>query len=137
MENPEMKVNEMPNNCTRKEYRKKYAPEHLRKNVQALAVMGYVLSAANLAVGIWNGNWILAAVAVVLLAMNVGLHLNKSKVCAIGILVCACAQLLLASYIGSSPTSWGWIALGVCCVNPIKEMDKAFEKEIRRRNREY
>ena len=127
----------MPNTCTLAQYRKKYAPEHLRKNVQTLALVGYVLSVANLVVGIWSGNWILSAVAVVMLALNVGLHLNKSKACAVGILVCACLQLLLASYIGSSPTSWGWIALGVCCINPIREMDKAFAKEIQKRNREY
>ena len=30
----------MPNNCTLKEYRKKYAPEHLRKNVTTLALVG-------------------------------------------------------------------------------------------------
>jgi hypothetical protein len=137
MEAYEEKSAGMPNNCTLAEYRKKYAPEHLRKNVQTLAMVGYLLSAANLGMAIWNGNWIQMALAVVLLAMNVGLHLNKSKACAIGILVLACAQLLLAGYLGSSPANWGWIALGVCCVNPIKEMDRAFAKEIRRRNREY
>ena len=139
MEKQEVSVREkkMPNNCTLAEYRKKYAPAHLRKNVQTLALVGYVLAVAAIAFGVWNGNWIQIAVTVVLLALNVGLHLNKSKACAIGILVFACLQLLAAFYIGNSPTSWGWIALGVCCVNPIKEMDKAFEKEIRKRNREY
>ena len=137
MDTHEARENIMPNNCTLKEYRKKYAPEHLRKNVTTLALVGYLLGAVNLGMGIWNGSTVQTVVAVVLLGLNVGLHLNKSKFCAIAILVCACLQLLLASYIGSSPTNWGWIALGVCCVNPIKEMDKAFEKEIRRRNREY
>lgn len=127
----------MPNSCTLKEYRKKYAPEHLRKNVQNLALVGYLLGVVNLAMGIWNGNVFQIAVAVVLLVLDLGLHLNKSKVCAVGILVCACLDLLLSAYTGGSATNWGWIALGFCAIGPINEMDKAFKKEIQRRNREY
>lgn len=126
----------MPNSCTLKEYRKQYAPEHLRKNVVNLALVGYVLSVANLAMGIWNSNVIQIGVAAVLLVLDLGLHLNKSKFCAVAILVTACLDLLLSAYTGGSLTNWGWIALGFCAIGPINEMDKAFKKEIQRRNRE-
>lgn len=130
-------VDTMPNSCTLKEYRRKYAPEHLRKNVTNLALVGYLLATVNLGMGIWNGNGFQIAVAAVLLVLDFGLHRDKSKFCAIGILVCACADLLLASVTGGSMTNWGWIALGFCAINPISEMDKAFKKEIQRRNREF
>ena len=127
----------MPNSCTLQEYRKTYAPEHLRKNIQNLAMVGYLLGAVNLGISIWNGNVIQIVVAVVLLVLDLGLHLKKSKFCAIAILVCACLDLLFAGVTGGSMTTYGWIALGFCAIGPINNMDKAFRKEIQRRNREY
>ena len=127
----------MPNNCTLKEYRKHYAPEGLRRNVQNLAMVGYLLGAVNLGAGVWNMAPVGIAIAAAQLALTLGMHLNKSRLCAIGIMVIACGDLLLSFLTGGSLTTWGWVALGVCAISAFNGMDKAFRKDMERRNRIY
>lgn len=123
----------MPNSCTLPEYRKHYAPDYLIRNIRYLGIAGYILCAVNLAVGLLVNAMALVDV-IVLLPLTIGIHMSKSKGCAVGILVYSCIACLLSFLTGGSLTGWGWIALSIYALTTFNRMDKEYRDEMNRRN---
>lgn len=119
----------IPPNCTLQEYRKNYASEPLRKSINGWCIMGYVLCGINLLLALFVNIFALVDAAV-LLGLTLGIHLGKSKACAIGILAYAIIGAVLSLIGGGGVTGWLWIAMGISCLSTFKKMDAEYKSAM-------
>ena len=121
--------NRVPASCTIQEFRKKYASEGLRKNIKTWCIVAYVMCGINLLLALFVNIFALVDFAL-LLGLTLGLHINKSKGCAIGILVYAIIGCVLSLVGGGSVTGVYWIAMGVASLGIFKKMDAEYQNAM-------
>lgn len=116
----------VPYGISKKDYRREYAPQEMNKNLKIVGIIGYVLTGINVLVAFLNPfAWL---DVVILLALTLGIHLSKSKGCAIGMLVYGCVSCLLGLLSMGTPTGWAWIILGAVAISQINKIDRAYEQ---------
>lgn len=115
----------IPAGCTLKEYRMNYASASLRKNIKTWSVVAYVLVGLNVVVSLLVNVWGLIDAAV-LLGLTLGVHLKKSKGCAIALLVFSIVSCLITLIGSGSLSGWWWIILAVSYLETIKKMDREY-----------
>ncbi len=114
----------------KKEFLKKYAPESFYKNLRINAIIGYVLCGINVLVALANPFAFLDVA--IFLGLLLGMHLGKSKGCAIGILVYAIFGVVLNLIVNHVLAGYLWLIVGGYSVALFGNMDKLYrEKYIR------
>ena len=121
---------------SKREYFKNYAPASLRKELRNMAIVGYVLAGILAIVGIFL-NWISLIDMVILLGLTLGMHLGRSKGCAIAILVYAIANCILGIILTGTLGGWGIVALGIGALNVFKKADKLYEAAMASRHQSF
>lgn len=117
---------------SKKEYLRKYAGEEFDGNLKMLGILGYVMLIP-VVVSAFSNPVVLLDGAI-LLALTLGMHLGRNKLCAIGIAVYSLLSCLL-SLGGGMLTLWGWVILGVFAFLQFRKAEKQYEKLMRdRRN---
>lgn len=125
---------EMPEGIrvSKKDYLRKYAGEEFDGNLKMLGILGYVMLIP-IVVSAFSNPVVLLDGAI-LLALTLGMHLGRNKLCAIGIAVYSLISCLL-SMGGGMLTLWGWVILGVFAFLQFRKAEKQYEKLMRdRRN---
>lgn len=120
---------QIPAGISIKEYRKQYAGESFRRNVRNAAIVGYICAGINAVIS-------LIAVplglidSVIFLALTLGMHLGKSKGCAIGMLVYAIFTVVVGLVATGTLGGWLWIVAGVNALIVFKNADKKYHELI-------
>lgn len=117
-----MQPRRIPAGCTKKEYRRSYASPELYKQLKTWAIVGYVLCGINVALGLFVNVFALFDAAL-LGGLVAGMHLKRSKGCAVAILAYSIFGAVISLISGGSITGWMWIALSVAAMSIFKKMD--------------
>lgn len=118
-----------PAGVTKKEYRKKYAPAALYKELKMLSIVAYVLVGINVAVGLLANVGALLD-AVLLLGLVLGAHKGRSKGCAVAILVYSVIGMVMGLVTTGTLTGWGWLAIGIGMLSTFRKMDKQYAQDV-------
>lgn len=112
---------------SKKEFIEKYASPGCRKDIKSTAILCYVcvgittiLSLAVNPIGFID--------ALILLGLALGMHLGKSKVCAILILIYSCLNAIIGLVTTGSVTGWMIIITGVFAVKTFNKIEKEYKE---------
>ena len=119
----------IPAGCTLKEYRKNYASAPLKKNIKTWSIVAYVLVGLNAVIAIALNPWMLLDTAL-LLGLSLGVHLAKSKGCAIALLVYSGINAVIGLIGSGTVSGWWWIVLAVSYLGTIKKIDAEYKAEM-------
>ena len=112
-------------NITFKEYIGTHADPKLSKELKTTAIVCYVLLAISLIVAILI-NWLGIIDVIVFGALTLGMHLKKSKGCAIALLVVSIISTLISFVATGSFTGYLWIIISICAVRNFNKLEKAY-----------
>ena len=113
----------LPAGISKKEHLKNYAGNDFNRQLKGAAIMGYVCAGINGALSLLNP---LAIVdALLLLGLTLGMHLGKSKGCAIAILVFSIISMVLG--LVATGQIGGWLVL-LCGIYGLVIFNKADKK---------
>ncbi len=111
---------------TKKEYFQKYAGDSFRNNVRVIAIMGYILC------GIGSAAALVAPAVLIDMAIYLGLvlgmHLGKSKLCVIGILLYSVFSVVVTLVLSGTLGGWGWLILGIYAAVVFNNAEKRYYK---------
>lgn len=114
---------------SRKEFINKYAQPSLRKSITNIAILCYVCAGLTFVVScIVNPAGIIDAL--ILAGLALGMHLAKSKVCAILIFVLSIAEVIFSLVVGAFPV-W-WLIAGISAVVVFSKIDKEYKQFLNR-----
>lgn len=117
---------------SKKEFINKYASPVFKKNINSISIACYALSAISVAVNLAMGSDFYFLIdTVVVLAVVLGMHLGKSKICAILLLVISIAECILSSISLGRPAGWWWIIISIYAVSSFKKIDKEYKEFIK------
>ena len=124
---------EMPEGVevTKKEYLRKYAGEEFDGNLKMLGILGYVMLLPIVLSAFSNPVVLLDAG--ILLALTLGMHLGRNKLCAIGMAVYSLINCLLSLGGSGMLTGWGWVILGVFAFLQFRKAEKQYDELLRQR----
>lgn len=105
---------QIPEGTTLQEYYKKYAGDTFYNHLKITAICAYVLC------GILALTVLLNVFAIIDLAiylgLSVGMHLGRSRGCAIGIFAYAVLGFVVGLVMAGTIGGWGWLAIGICAL---------------------
>lgn len=112
---------------SKKEYIENYAPYALRKNIKNIAIMCYGLAAISAVSSIaLTGTFLTLIDVAVFVGIALGMHLGKSKLCAILLLVFSIGECVLTTIMLGMFSGWWWIVLGILAVSTFVKLDKQY-----------
>lgn len=123
----------VPAGCTLKDYRKNYASEPLKKSVKTWSIVAYILVGVNVVLALLVNPFALIDSAL-LLGLTLGIHLGKSKGCAIALLVYAIYNTVITLISSGSLGGWWWIAAAVSFLSAFKKIDDEYKAEMAKQN---
>lgn len=110
------------------EYYKKYASDSFRKNMRITAIIGYVMCGI-VGLTVFVNIFGLIDLAI-LLGLTLGMHLGRSRGCAIGILVYSGASMILTLISSGTVGGWAWLAVGICALILFHNEDKRYYERV-------
>ncbi len=114
---------------SRKEFIENYAQPSVKKDIKTIAIICYVCAGITFAFScIINPAGIIDAL--VLAGLALGMHLGKSKVCAILILILSIVECVAGLMAGSVP--FWWLIAGVYAVVTFNKVDKQYKQFLNR-----
>lgn len=114
---------------SRKEFINKYAQPSLKKNITSIAILCYVCAGLTFVVScLLNPLGIIDAL--VLASLALGMHLVKSKACAILIFILSIVEVLLSLVSGSFP--FWWLIAGISSVITFNKIEKQYREFLKR-----
>lgn len=121
---------------SKKDYINKYATAALRKNINSTAYLLYGLSVFSLVLNfVMAGfNWITLVEIGVLVALIVGMHIGKSKICAILLLIASIAETVLTLILSGQLAGWWWIIASVYAISCFNKLDKEYNSFLMNAN---
>ncbi len=117
----------LPEGVTKAEYFKKYAPESFAKNIKTTAIIGYACAGINALLSV-AVNPLGLIDSVIFLGLTLGVHLGKSKGCAIGMLVYAIFTVVLGLVLTGTLSGWLWIIAGASAVSVFSNAEKRYKE---------
>ena len=114
---------------SRKEFIDQYIEPSLRKNIASIAILCYVCAGLTFVVSCLS-NPIGIIDALILTGLALGMHLAKSRICAILILIFSIIEVLLALVSGSFP--FWWLLAGISAVTTFSKIEKQYKQFLNR-----
>lgn len=114
---------------SKREYLKKYAGDSFKNNLRIIAIVGYVLCGIQALMALADP-FVLADLAICL-GLTLGMHLGRSKGCAIGILVYAIVSMLIILISSGTVGGWGWLAVGISGLIIFHNAEKRYQEQMR------
>lgn len=112
---------------SKKEYLNKYASASIKKNINSIGIVGYILCGISVLVNIFMGNdWYFLIDTVIFLALILGIHLGKNKIFAILLLVVSIVECVLGIVATGAFTGWLWIVVSISAISSFKKLDKEY-----------
>lgn len=120
---PQQELKELP--ASKKEFYEKYAGEGFYRNLKINAIIGYVLCGIGALTALLNPyGWIDVAIY---LALLLGMHLKKSKLCAIGITIYAVLGVAVNLVLNALFAGYLWLIVGIYSVILFNKADKRYK----------
>ncbi len=116
----------LPAGITKREFIKHHAGESFQRNLRNTAIVGYIVAGLNLLIALTLNFFAMIDVAIIL-GLTLGMHLGKSKGCAIALLVCSILSTVIALVSTGQISGWLWIIASVTAVSAYSKMSKAYE----------
>ena len=119
-------------NISRDEYLNTYADPKLKKEIKSGVIICYVLLALNLVVGIITSimssyfNWTTISTVIIYGGLTLGMHLKKSKGCAIALLVLSSLSTLITLIFAHTFSGYLWIAIAICAIIAFSKLNKDY-----------
>lgn len=123
---PVQKV-ELPEGITKKEYFKKYAGESFYRDVKIAAIVAYICAGINAVVSLLAAPVGLID-SVIFLGLALGMHIAKSKACAIGMLAYSIFVVLVGLVINGAFGGWLWVVAGVTAAIVFRNAEKRYKE---------
>ena len=111
---------------TKRQYRKVCTEPKYRKSLKTNAIVMYVLAGLNLLLSIAANPMGLLDVAITL-GLALGMHIGKSKGCAIGILVYGIVNIAILLITNGTFSGWLWLILAISSLRAFSVADKEYE----------
>lgn len=118
----------VPQGVSLKEYCKTYAPEKLRKSLRNWCIVAYVLVGVNVLFSLLVNPLALVDTAI-LLGLTLGMHLGKSKGCAIGMIVYSAISMVVGLIATGSLSGWMWLCVGLAGYQALKKMAEQYKED--------
>lgn len=126
----EKTMTRLPEGTTKKEYFKKHAGESFQKNVKTAAIIGYVCAGINAVISV-----LLMPLGLIdsllFLGLALGMHLGKSKGCAIGMLIYSIFTVMVGLVMNGTFGGWLWVVAGVTAVIVFNNEEKRYKELIK------
>lgn len=117
---------------SKKDFINKYANPAFKKNINSISVLCYVLSAISVAVNLFmTDNFYFLIDIIITLAVVLGMHLGKSKVCAILLLIISIVECIGTTIAYGRPAGWWWIVISIYAVSYFRKIDKEYKEFIK------
>lgn len=116
----------MDKNISKKAFLKQYAGESFYKNLKVVAIIGYVLAGIS-AIAIFANPAAIIDV-VVMLGLTLGMHLGRSKACAIGLTAYGAFWMVYNLVMYGMFSSWGILLVGVYGLIIFAGADKRYKE---------
>lgn len=117
-----------------KDYVNKYAAPNVRNEIKTLAIVCYILAGMNFIYSsVWVFNIYGLIAAALFVVFGVGIHVVRSRICAILLLLLGCADFVLSIMYGVSPATF-WIILGIAAVVLFSKFTKSYKQFLRENN---
>ena len=117
---------------SKKEFRKKYAGEKFKRELRVAAIIAYIMVGINTLVAVLLNPFGLIDSAI-LLGLTLGMHLGRSKGCAIAILAYSIFSSIIGLVSSGALVGWVWIAVGVSAVILFANTDKRYQELMQNR----
>ncbi len=113
---------------SKREFRNNYVPT-FKKDIKSIAILCYVCAGLTgvVSLAVNSLGWI---DAILLLGVTLGMHLGKSKVCAIILLVLACIEAVAGIVLIGTPSAVLWVLAGIWAVVTFNKADKQYKNYI-------
>lgn len=114
--------------CSRKDFIEKYAEPSLKKNITSIAILCYVCAGVTFVASCLSNPWGIID-ALVLAAFALGMHLAKSRACAISILILSIVEVVLSLAAAGSFPFW-WLVAGISAVVTFAKIERQYKEFI-------
>lgn len=114
---------------SRKEFIEKYVQPSLRKNIKSISILCYVCAGLTFLMSIAVNPYGIID-ALVLLGFALGMHIAKSRVCAILILILSILEVILSLIVGAFP--FWWLIAGISAVITFNKIEKQYKEFLKR-----
>ena len=114
---------------SRKEFIEKYVQPSLRKNIKSISILCYVCAGLTFLMSIAVNPYGIID-ALVLLGFALGMHIAKSRVCAILILILSILEVILSLIVGAFP--FWWLIAGISAVITFNKIEKQYKEFLNR-----
>lgn len=112
---------------SKKDFLNKYASAAIKKNINSVSIVCYILCGLSVIANIFIGSdWYFLIDTVIILALILGMHLGKSKICAILLLVVSIIECIIGIVATGAFTGWLWIVASVSAISTFKKLDKEY-----------
>lgn len=109
-----------------KEYVDKYAPPFIRKEIRNACIVAYVCMGISAVISLaFSPIGLIDVLA--FLGLYLGIHIGRSKVCAIAALALSGVEVIAGLLLTGAFGGWLWIVAGVCAVVGIFKADKYYK----------
>ena len=116
----------LPADITKKEYFKNYAGPEFQRQLKGAAILTYVCAGINAVVGFLYPTAFVDAL--ILLGLALGMHLGKSKGCAIALLVYSIISMVLGIVLNGAITGWWILLAGIYSVIIFNKAEKRYKE---------
>lgn len=124
---PKMESTDSAQYMSKKEYLKHHAPESFYKSIRTDSITAYcVLGVSTVLMLFGFGGGILDKILI--LAFVLGVHLKKSKGCAIALIIYGAFNFIVATIDMGRPAGWLWLALGIIYMKNFLDAEKEYKK---------
>lgn len=113
---------------SKRDYRNNYI-QSFKRDIKNISIACYILAGINAIISLIV-NPLGITDSILLLGITLGMHLSKSKVCAIILLVFACLEALYGIIAIGMPTSILWVIAGIWAVVTFNKADKEYKNYI-------
>lgn len=111
---------------SKKEFFKHYAPSSFKKTILVTSIIAYVLVVIAL-FGVLAGNtWAILDVALTL-GLSLGVHIAKSKGCAIALLIYGIFNVVISSLTLGMLAGWGWVVVPIVYLVAFSKAEKEYK----------
>ena len=116
----------LPAGITRKEYLENYAGAEFKRQLKGAAILTYVCAGINGALGFLYPTAFVDAL--ILLGLGLGIHLGKSKGCAIALLVYSIISMVIGVILNGALSGWWILLAGIYSVIIFNKAEKRYKE---------
>lgn len=115
---------------SKQEFYKNHANKRDRGNIRAAAILGYICAGATLLLGLLVQNYFVIIDVVLILGLSLGVHIAKSRACAVLLLIYAIINLVISLLATGRITGWWMIIVGICGIMGTFNFYKDYQKYL-------